>query len=58
MAEVEGLPVVEVVRLAVAEYIDTRRRDPSFQVRLQDSMDRVNRAMDNLRWPGTEAAPS
>ncbi len=58
VAEVEGLPVVEVVRLAVAEYIDTRRRDPSFQERLQDSMDRVHRAMDSLRWPGKGTAPS
>ncbi|HEY2703025.1 MAG TPA: hypothetical protein VGL20_04980 [Candidatus Dormibacteraeota bacterium] len=58
VAEVEGLPVVEVVRLAVAEYIDTRRRDPSFQERLQASMDRVNRAMDNLRWPGTGSGHS
>ena len=38
VAEVEGLPVVEVVRLAIAEYIDGRRRDPSFLVRLEDSM--------------------
>lgn len=56
VAEVEGLPVVEVVRLAIAEYIDGRRRDPGFQVRLEHSMERVNRAMDNLRWPDAGAA--
>jgi hypothetical protein len=56
VAEVEGSSVVEVVRLAIAEYIDHRRRDPSFQVRLEDSMERVNRAMDNLRWPDPGAA--
>jgi hypothetical protein len=56
VAEVEGLPVVEVVRLAIAEYIDGRRRDRSFQVRLEDSMERVSRAMDNLRWREAGAA--
>jgi hypothetical protein len=56
VAEIEGLPVVEVVRLAVGEYIDHRRRDPSFQDRLQDSMERVNRARDRLRWPDIGAS--
>ncbi|HEY0409117.1 MAG TPA: hypothetical protein VGE42_02510 [Candidatus Dormibacteraeota bacterium] len=56
VAEIEGLPVVEVVRLAVGEYIDNRRRDPSFQDRLQDSMERVNRARDRLRWPDAGAS--
>ena len=56
VAEIEGLPVVEVVRLAVGEYIDNRRRDPSFQDRLQDSMERVNRARHRLRWPVTDAS--
>ncbi|HEX3607597.1 MAG TPA: DNA-binding protein [Candidatus Dormibacteraeota bacterium] len=51
VAEVLGLPVVEVVRLAVADYIDRCRREPSFQERLRDSAARMNRAMDSLRWP-------
>ena len=51
MAEILEVPVVEVVRLAIAEFIDHRRREPSFQRRLRDSMDRVQRAMDNLSWP-------
>lgn len=55
VAEILGLPVVEVVRLAVAEYIDHRRREPHFQRRLRDSVERVQRAMDSLRWPETGA---
>jgi hypothetical protein len=51
MAEILEVPVVEVVRLAISEFIDHRRREPSFQKRLRDSMERVTRAMDNLSWP-------
>lgn len=51
VAEILELPVVEVVRLAIAEFIDQRRREPSFQERLRHSMVRVQRAMDNLSWP-------
>ena len=51
MAEILELPVVEVVRRAIAEFIDQRRREPSFQQRLRHSMVRVQRAMDNLSWP-------
>ena len=56
VAEIEGVPVVEVVRLAVSEYIDHRRRDPGFQERLEDSMERANRARDRLRWPDIRAS--
>jgi hypothetical protein len=54
VAEVDGLPIVEVVRLAITEYIDNRRRDPGFQQRLRHSMARARRARDRLRWPETE----
>jgi hypothetical protein len=40
-----------VVRLAVAEFIDHRRREPRFQQQLQVSMERMSRAMNALLPP-------
>jgi hypothetical protein len=51
VAEILELPVVEVVRLAVAEFIDHRRREPKFQQQLRDSMERISRAMNALLPP-------
>ncbi|MEA2670969.1 MAG: hypothetical protein QOG45_1189 [Chloroflexota bacterium] len=51
VAEILELPVVEVVRLAVTEFIDRRRREPEFQQRLQASMERISRAMNALLTP-------
>lgn len=35
IARVEGIPVAEVIRTAIAEYIETRRNDQEFLKRLQ-----------------------
>lgn len=35
IARVEGIPVAEVIRTAIAEHIQTRRNDPEFLKRLQ-----------------------
>jgi hypothetical protein len=51
VAEILELPVVEVVRLAVTEFIDHRRREPKFQQQLRDSMERISRAMNALLPP-------
>jgi hypothetical protein len=48
VAEILELPVVEVVRLAVTEFIEHRRREPKFQQQLHDSMERISRAMNAL----------
>ena len=58
VAEVEGLPIVEVVRVAINEYIDNRRRDPGFQRRLIDSLSRANSVRERLRWPATGESSS
>jgi predicted transcriptional regulator len=55
VAEILDVPVVEVVRLAIAEFIDHRRREPSFQRQLRHSVDRFQRAMEKLSWPDPEA---
>ena len=34
VAEVEGVPVAEAIRNAIAEHIEARRRDEAFQARL------------------------
>jgi hypothetical protein len=35
IARVEGIPVAEVIRTAIAEHIATKRKDPEFLKRLQ-----------------------
>jgi predicted DNA-binding protein len=35
IARVEGVPVAEVIRTAIAEHIEARRNDPAFRERLQ-----------------------
>lgn len=40
VAEVEGEPISEVVRRAVAQHVEQRRRDPEFQAKLQATLRR------------------
>jgi predicted DNA-binding protein len=40
LAQVEGMPVSEVVREAVARHIEQRRADAGFQKRLHESIER------------------
>lgn len=35
VARVEGVPVAEVIRTAIADHIEARRNDPAFRERLQ-----------------------
>lgn len=45
VATVEARPVSEVIRAAIAEHIDARRKDPSFQEGLRDRLDRARRLL-------------
>lgn len=39
VARVDGVPVSEAIRDAIAAHIDARRADPAFQERLRERMD-------------------
>jgi predicted DNA-binding protein len=48
VAEVEGDPIAEVVRRAVSDHVDQRRRDPEFRAKLEDTLRRRQRLLDLL----------
>lgn len=39
VARVDGVPVSEAIREAIAKHIEDRRADPAFQERLRERMD-------------------
>jgi predicted transcriptional regulator len=43
VASIEDLPVSEVIRAAIAQHIDTRKKDPSFQEGLKEKIKRERR---------------
>lgn len=43
VATVDDRPVSEVIRAAIAEHIDTRKKDPAFQDGLKDRLERARR---------------
>jgi predicted transcriptional regulator len=45
VASVEAMPVSEVIRAAIAEHIDNRKKDPAFQDSLKDRLDRARRLL-------------
>jgi len=45
VATVEGQAVSEVIRAAIAEHIETRKKDPTFQDSLKDRIDRAQRLL-------------
>lgn len=45
VATVEDRPVSEVIRAAITEHIEHRRRDPDFQEGLKDRIDRARRLL-------------
>lgn len=45
VASVESKPVAEVIRAAIAEHIDSRKKDPAFQDSLKDRLDRARRLL-------------
>ena len=48
VAEVEGDPIAEVVRRAVSDHVDQRRRDPEFRAKLDEALRRQKRLLDLL----------
>ena len=48
VAQVEGVPVAEVIREALVEHIESRRKDAEFQKRLRASIDRNRRILERL----------
>jgi predicted transcriptional regulator len=45
VATVEAMPVSEVIRAAIAEHIDSRKKDPAFQDSLKDRLNRAKRLL-------------
>lgn len=45
VASVEELPISEVIRAAIEEHIDSRRKDPAFQDSLKDRLARARRLL-------------
>lgn len=48
VAEVEGVPVSQVVREAIAEALDKRRNDPEFQERLHRHLEENRQILERL----------
>lgn len=45
VATVEDRPVSEVIRAAITEHIEKRKKDPAFQDSLKDRIDRTRRLL-------------
>lgn len=48
LAEVEGETVSDVIREALTEHIERRRRDPEFQERLKRNIERHEKLLNRL----------
>lgn len=48
VAQADGVPVAEAVRIAINEHIERRRKDKSFQDRLRASLERNQRILEQL----------
>ena len=48
VAQVEGVPVAEVIREALVEHIQSRRNDAGFQERLTASLERNRTILERL----------
>ncbi|ARN83963.1 DUF6290 family protein [Methylocystis bryophila] len=46
VANVENLPVSDVIRAAISSHIETRRRDPEFQAGLKDRISQARKLLD------------
>jgi len=46
VASVEDLAVSDVIRAAITTHIETRRRDPDFQVGLKDRISQARKLLD------------
>ncbi len=47
VASIEARPLAEVIRAAIAEHIDNRRKDPSFQDELKERLKRARRLLND-----------
>ena len=45
VATVEAKPVSEVIRAAIAEHIESRKKDPAFQDSLRERIDRARQLL-------------
>ncbi len=45
VATVASLPVSDVIRAAIQEHIEARRRDPEFQTGLRDKIERASQLL-------------
>jgi predicted transcriptional regulator len=45
VADVESRPVSEIIRAAIAQHIDSRKKDPAFQDSLKNRLDRARRLL-------------
>lgn len=45
VANVEDTPISEVIRAAIAQHIDSRRKDPQFQSSLRGRIERAQKLM-------------
>ena len=48
VAAADGVSIAEVIREAVADRIDARRKDPAFQARIRSIMDQNQRVLERL----------
>ncbi len=48
VAQADGVPVAEVVRSAITEHVERRRKDKAFQQRLRASLERNRRILEKL----------
>ncbi len=48
VAAADGVSIAEVIREAVADRIDARRKDPAFQDRIRSIMDQNQRVLERL----------
>lgn len=46
VATVENKPVSDVIRAAIADHIELRRRDPHFQTGLKERINRARKLLD------------
>jgi predicted transcriptional regulator len=46
VANVEQRPISDVIRAAISEHIELRRKDPGFRAGLEDRIDRARRLLD------------
>ena len=49
VAAVDGHPVSEVIRMAIADHIEERKKNDTFQDSLRDRIDRAQRLLPNNR---------